>query len=87
MTTFNKTLITCFSIYIVIALYNTVFDSNPDFGIVGLTGLILATAYLFLGFIFAIPTYTRDIGLGLLTASGICLLIGLSICSAFPLAI
>lgn len=81
MNLLRNTIITCFSIYAVIALGLLLFGDNEKMVMIGLTGLLLSVIFLFIGIILCIPASSREIGKGLLISAGIILIVGLGVCS------
>ena len=76
----------CGGIYGAIALIiaMTTYGDSEVSAMIGLTGIILSVLYLLPGAVLCIPVGLREVGKGMLAASGIILIIGLSLCSGFP---
>jgi hypothetical protein len=85
MNHFKKTIIAGFAIYAAIAIALLLFGDHEKIVMIGLTGLLLSIAYLFIGIILCIPASGREIGKGLLLCSGLILIIGLSVCTVNPM--
>jgi hypothetical protein len=80
------TLSICFSIYAIIILF--ILGSEQGYNRasdIGTTGFLLGVTYFFLSLILMIPKQTRKVGIAVLLSSGIIFLIGLSVCSRYPI--
>ncbi|MEO5944621.1 MAG: hypothetical protein ABIP30_11005 [Ferruginibacter sp.] len=86
MNQFKNTMITCFSIFGFIALCFLLFGDREKFSMIGLTGFLLGIGYFLIGLLLTFFPSTRQVGKAMLIASGVLLLIGVSVCSIAPLA-
>lgn len=80
------TLIICFSIYALIILLIIINEGGRDTGTeIGMAGLSLGLVYLLISLLLLISEQTRKVGKAILLSSGIIFLIGLGVCSAYPI--
>ncbi len=87
MNAFKKTVLICLSIYAIIGIGIFLFGDTQKITLIGLTGLVIAIGYFFIGLLVSIPKESREVGLGILLSSGIVLTIGISMCTIQPIRI
>lgn len=85
MKLYRNSLIICGSFFALLAMLVALTFGRDALSLIGLTGIGLSVLYLLLGAVLCIPESSREVGKALLTASGIILIIGLGVCSAFPI--
>lgn len=90
MNRLQLSILVCFGIYLILILYNVIqvggFTRDLNM-IVGLIGILLGAFLLFLGVVLSIVLTSKEIGQGVLIASGLMILIGIGVCSLAPFGI
>ncbi len=82
------TLIICFSIYALVTLLIIINGGGRDMGTaIGMAGLGLGLVYLLISLLLLISEQTRKVGKAMLLSSGIIFLIGLGLCSVYPIRV
>ena len=80
------TLIICFAIYALIILLISTNERGRDIGTeIGMAGFFLGIAYFLISLLLLMSKQTRKVGMAILLSSGIIFLIGLGVCSAYPI--
>lgn len=81
-------MIICFSVYALIILLIIANEPIRNVGTgIGLFGLVLGLVYFFISLILMIPKQTRTVAKAILLSAGIILLIGLGVCSQYPVSV
>ena len=80
------TLTVCFSIYALIIILIGINERGRDIGTeIGMAGFFLGIAYFLISLLLLISEQTRKVGKAILLSSGIIFLVGLGVCSAYPI--
>ena len=87
MKEFKNTILFCLVAYAIISVGVFFYNTTEQMAMVGLFGLLLSLLYFFVGLILCFPESTRNVGKGLLLSAGIFFVIGLSVCSMYPIKI
>ena len=70
-----------------IILLVVTYEHGRDIGTgIGSAGFFLGIAYFFISLLLMISAQTRKVGMTVLLSAGIIFLIGLGLCSAYPMA-
>ena len=81
MTKIKMAVLICLGIFLLLALGFLISNDSENMAMIGLTGILLAAAYLIIGIVACIFPKSREAGKGILLSAGILLIIGSSVCS------
>jgi hypothetical protein len=81
----KKTLLICLGIYAILAIVVSITSGAERLSIIGLVGILAAIFYGLVGLAMCLSKYTREIGKAVLLSAGIVLLIGVGVCSLYPI--
>lgn len=86
----QKSMLATFAIYLILILYYTLLEGSINRNLsmmVGTIGILLGAFLFFIGVVLSIVLTSKEIGQGVLIASGLIFLIGISVCSMEPFSI
>jgi surface polysaccharide O-acyltransferase-like enzyme len=81
----KMTVAICLGIYAVLAIVVAITSGAERGGIIGLFGILASIFYLLVGLAMCISKHTREVGKAILLSAGLVLLIGVGVCSLYPL--